>query len=66
MTALIEQLIALAKRPHYSCEDCWYSCPKDPGYCGNQDINSCLCGADIHNAEVDALAAQIRKELKSK
>ena len=43
-----------ARRPHYVCEDCWYSCPKS-GYCCNDETppNKCNCGADEHNAKID-------------
>lgn len=44
-----------AKYPHMTCEDCWYSCPKS-GECCNEDLpkDKCTCGADIHNAAIDA------------
>ena len=51
---LRDALIA-AKRPHYVCEDCFYSCPKS-GECCNEDErsrNRCNCGADAHNAKID-------------
>jgi chromosome segregation ATPase len=35
---------------HYECEDCWYSCPKSPGCCGEESGDRCTCGKD----EVDA------------
>jgi hypothetical protein len=37
-------------------EDCWYSCPKAPDGCCNDNYaeDECICGADDHNARVDA------------
>ena len=49
-----------AKRAHYVCDDCFYSCPKS-GECCDQDADpeKCYCGADAHNAKIDeALNAQ--------
>jgi hypothetical protein len=55
------------KRPHLSCEDCWYSCPKSEDGCCNDSIpkDECTCGADAHNARIDAALAveqTVRKE----
>jgi hypothetical protein len=41
------------RRTHYECEDCWYSCPKAPGGCCNDDKEGCTCGADEWNARID-------------
>lgn len=50
------KLKALAMQSHYSCEDCWYSCPKSTGGCCNDaEGDECNCGADAHNAMVEAL-----------
>jgi hypothetical protein len=44
------------RRSHYTCEDCWYSCPKaGDEYCGLQDRNVCNCGADSYNAIIDEI-----------
>ena len=45
-----------AKLPHYVCEDdCWYSCPKSGECCDDTaDQTKCNCGADAHNAKIDA------------
>lgn len=50
-----------AKRGHYYCEDCWYSCPKAPeGCCDDQKPkNVCDCGADEWNAKVDAMILKL-------
>ena len=32
---------------HYSCEDCWYSCPQSTGGCCNDSVgDECNCGLD--------------------
>jgi hypothetical protein len=58
---LICQLVKLAHREHYNCEeDTWYGCPMSRDGCANDAIPKiCNCGADAHNAEVDAIAAQL-------
>jgi hypothetical protein len=57
---LIRQLAGLARRKHYTCEDPWYSCPQSE--CGSANDNAgaeCDCGADEHNAKVDAICAAL-------
>jgi len=55
--ALCAELATLAKREHYYCEDSWYSCPKAEDKCANDsEGEDCNCGADIHNAKVEAIA----------
>lgn len=58
---LVRQLVELAHREHYNCEeDTWYGCPLSRDGCSNDAIPKvCNCGADKHNAEVDAIAAQL-------
>lgn len=57
---LCVELAALAKREHYYCEDSWYSCPKAADGCADDYQGSdCNCGADAHNAKVDALVAAL-------
>jgi hypothetical protein len=54
--ALCAELAALAKRNHYYCEDSWHSCPKaEDGCADDSQADQCNCGADAHNAKVDAL-----------
>lgn len=63
--ALIEELGKLAMRSHHWVdEDNWYSCPKAPDGCANDawPKGVCNCGADEHNAKVEALLAQLRPE----
>ena len=57
---LCVELAALAKREHCYCEDSWYSCPKATDGCADDYQGSdCNCGADAHNAKVDALVAAL-------
>lgn len=59
--AEIDRLAALARQGHYYCEDSWYSCPKAEDGCADDRRGpDCDCGADEHNAEVDALMAILR------
>jgi len=62
---LVEQLVKLAKRGHYYCdEDSWYSCPKSKDGCANESAgDECNCGTDEHNAKVDALADILYKNI---
>jgi hypothetical protein len=48
---------SLRRTAHHECEDCWFSCPKHPDYCGNDDRSHCSCGHDSTNAEIDAALA---------
>lgn len=44
-----------SRREHYSCEDGYYSCPKD------YDINGeCDCIADEYNKELDEIIAKFK------
>jgi len=57
---LIQQLAGLARRKHYTCEDSWYSCPQSEGGSANEHAGTeCDCGADEHNAKVDAICAAL-------
>lgn len=63
--AFLVELIALARRPHHVEDgDCWFSCPKavsdwhdGSASCNDEAValGKCTCGADAHNAKVDAL-----------
>jgi len=35
---------------HHGCEDCFYSCPQHPEYCGPDGSSTCDCGADRASA----------------
>lgn len=57
---MLERLrLALEKygyRGHYYCEDGWYSCPKARDGCDDDSVGpDCNCGADDHNAAIDAI-----------
>jgi len=57
---LIQQLVGLARRKHYTCEDSWYSCPQSECGSANEHAGTkCDCGADEHNAKVDAICAAL-------
>jgi hypothetical protein len=57
---LIQQLAGLARRMHYTCEDSWYNCPKSEDGSANDCAGTeCDCGADKHNAKVDAICAYL-------
>jgi hypothetical protein len=54
--AELEKALREAKRPHYSCEDPWYSCPKHPeGTANDFKGDECDCGADEFNAKIDSV-----------
>lgn len=62
----VDDLVKLATRQHYGCEeDRWYSCPAHPEGCSDDRLPAgvCTCGADQHNAEVRRLAELLRSEL---
>lgn len=53
-TAELEAALRAARRSHYTCEDCWYSCPRaEDGCCDESQGPECNCGADEHNARID-------------
>lgn len=59
----IKKLLQLAKREHYYCEDCWYTCPKHPEGCCNDDIgDECNCGADRKNKEIEELELLLNQD----
>ena len=62
----LRALEKLARRGHYSCDDAFYNCPLaefDYGEwaadCSQFSTKECGCGADEHNAEVDALMEKL-------
>ena len=65
LSAGLERLAELAKRSHTYCEDGWYSCPKAEDGCFDDSRGpECDCGADEHNAEVDALMVLLRSNVE--
>ena len=57
VSKLSEIIESFRKTYHYECEDCFYSCPKNPDYCGTDDRNFCNCGTDETNRKVDEAIA---------
>jgi hypothetical protein len=43
------------KRAHFVCDDPWYSCPLSDEGCIDDQAQGCTCGAEQHNAKIDAL-----------
>lgn len=53
--AKLETALKNARMSHQTCEDNWYSCPKSSEGCSNDAAgDECTCGADEHNAAIDA------------
>ncbi len=51
----LRKALALCHQSHTYCEDSWYSCPKAEGGCADDNAGpDCACGADVHNARIDA------------
>lgn len=64
----LDELVKLATRRHYWCDDSYYSCPANEEGCSNpayEETNECQCGADEHNAKVVSLAAEIKEKIKA-
>lgn len=62
------ELLAKARRrgsrtTHQECDDCWYSCPAHPGYCGNDDSGLCRCGLAEDNAFFTPMADALEAAL---
>lgn len=51
---LMRNALLKAKRLHHICADPWYSCPKSEEGCADERKTDCNCGADQHNAAIDA------------
>ena len=56
--ALVKRLDEL-RITHHTCDDCWYSCPASGDCCNEFSGNECDCGADEHNAKLDAILAAL-------
>ena len=65
---LVETLRAAGQRKwHVGLEwDTWENCPKHPEGCSNPEHEEgvCTCGADEHNAAVDAAAKALVAEIE--
>ena len=63
----IQQLLSLARKSHYYCDDEWYSCPMSEDGCYNDSLEKkCNCGADERNEMVDRLNDIIKPLLDQK
>ena len=56
-TARLQQLAELVEsfrrtQHYYVDEDCWFSCPAHPEYCGDRE-RVCGCGLTEHNGRID-------------
>jgi len=66
LIAALEAMREMALRPHYYCEDSWYSCPKAEHGCANDSAgDDCNCGADKHNLGVECLYAKASFAIKT-
>lgn len=56
---LLRAALVAAKVPHLVVDgDCWFSCPKSGECCDDTaPEDKCNCGADEHNARIDAALA---------
>ena len=64
LLAEVLDFLEASRRRHYHCEDCWYSCPKDPdGCCNDAAGDACDCGADEYNSRLDDMIAKVRQHL---
>ena len=49
------------RRTHFTCEDCWYSCPKSKdGCCNDWEGDECNCGADKENEILDNIIKHLK------
>lgn len=61
---LLCQLREMAIESHYYCDDCWYTCPKHPeGCCNDEKPDECDCGAEEHNKKVEKTYSAILEKL---
>ena len=58
---LVHELEKLRVSHYQNDEDCWYSCPKSPDGCCNDNAGGeCTRGADKHNAKLDEVLAYLK------
>ena len=66
MKNIIERLKKLAYRPHYNCEDSWYSCPLSEDGCYNDAAgNECNCWAR-DNEKMEDLFKKLEEQISTK
>jgi len=58
---ILERALRAAKITHYTCEDCWYSCPLSAEGCCDEREKECNCGAEKHNAAIDSALDGLEK-----
>jgi|SRR5208282_4906089 len=51
----LDAALRAARISHHICEDCWYSCPLSSEGCCDERQIECNCGAEEHNAAIDAV-----------
>lgn len=54
MVTVPRETLERLRLTHHCCEDSWYSCPKHEDGCSDGQQDTCNCGADSHNAIIDA------------
>jgi hypothetical protein len=52
--AQLEAALRGAKTTHTTCDDGWYSCPLSEEGCLDKRETDCTCGAEKHNAAIEA------------
>lgn len=53
---VVAEAIPTLERHHVVIDDCWYSCPASGDCCDDRETDGeCNCGADRHNAQLQAL-----------
>ena len=62
---IVHELEKLRISHYQNYEDCWYSCPKSPDGCCNDNAgDECTCGADKHNAKLDEILVYLKTKTK--
>ena len=52
---------------HFTCEDCWYSCPlSSEGCCNEHAVTDCTCGATARKHAIMAALLQVEQEVWGK
>jgi hypothetical protein len=50
------------RREHYWCEDSYYNCPKHIEGCADSSKpKECDCGAELHNANIEAMINHLKQ-----
>jgi len=60
--SLIDELLTSFSLSHYYADDCYYTCPKHPSGCCNDQTRDgeCDCGADEHNLKLKVFAEKLK------